>query len=78
VGFPGRVRGATATRGDLTPFLRVHGCKPTNSHSRVLRSHPLLAPSAIEAVKQWEYEPLVLNGKPHPFVLTVTVSYHLS
>lgn len=49
-----------------------------DGHSRVLRSHPLLAPSAIEAVKQWEYEPLVLNGKPHPFVLTVTVSYHLS
>jgi protein TonB len=45
---------------------------------RVLRSHPMLAPSAIEAVKQWRYEPLVLNGRPHPFVLTVTVSYHLS
>jgi protein TonB len=44
---------------------------------RVLRSHPLLATSAVEAVRQWEYEPLILNGKPQPFILTVTVSYHL-
>jgi TonB family protein len=45
---------------------------------RVLRSHPLLAPSAVQAVRRWEYEPLILNGKPTPFVLTVTVSYHIS
>ena len=42
---------------------------------RVLRSHPFLQQAAIRAVEQWRYEPLVLNGQPMPFVLTVTVSF---
>jgi protein TonB len=43
----------------------------------VLRSHPLLATAAVDAVKQWQYEPLMLNGSPQPFVLTVTVSFNV-
>ena len=43
----------------------------------VLRSHPLLATAAVDAVRQWQYEPLMLNGSPQPFVLTVTVSFSL-
>jgi protein TonB len=43
----------------------------------VLRSHPLLATAAIDAVTRWQYEPLMLNGSPQPFVLTVTVSFNL-
>ena len=43
----------------------------------VLRSIPLLDTAAIEAVKQWQYSPLLLNGKPERFVLTVTVSFSL-
>jgi protein TonB len=45
---------------------------------RVLRSHALLEHAAIEAVRQWAYEPLLLNGEPVPFVLTVTVSFSLA
>jgi protein TonB len=45
---------------------------------RVLRSIPLLDRAAIEAVRQWRYSPLLLNGKPERFVLTVTVSFSLS
>lgn len=44
---------------------------------RVLRSEPLLDRAATEAVKQWRYEPLRLNGQAHPFILTVTVSFTL-
>ena len=44
---------------------------------RVLRSHSVLDQAAKDAVARWEYEPLVLNGVPQPFVLTVTVSFHL-
>jgi periplasmic protein TonB len=45
---------------------------------RVLRSIPLLDRAAIDAVRQWRYSPLLLNGKPERFVLTVTVSFSLS
>jgi periplasmic protein TonB len=47
------------------------------SDVRVLRSEPLLDKAAVEAVKQWRYAPLQLNGQPHPFILTVTVSFNL-
>jgi protein TonB len=46
--------------------------------TRVLRSHGVLDEAAIDAVQQWRYEPLLLNGKPTPFVLTVTVSFSLA
>lgn len=45
---------------------------------RVLRSIPLLDNAAVEAVRQWRYSPLLLNGMPEAFVLTVTVSFGLS
>jgi protein TonB len=45
---------------------------------RVLRSIPLLDKAAAAAVRQWRYSPLLLNGMPERFVLTVTVSFSLS
>jgi protein TonB len=43
---------------------------------RVLRSrHPFLDRAAVEALKQWQYSPLVLNGIATPFVLTVTFNF---
>jgi protein TonB len=43
---------------------------------RVLRSrHPFLDHAAVEALKQWQYSPLVLNGTPTAFVLTVTFNF---
>lgn len=41
-----------------------------------LRGHPLLARAAIDAVKQWQYQPLLLNGVPTPFELTVSLWFH--
>jgi len=46
--------------------------------ARVLRSNGVLDEAAVRAVEQWRYEPLMLNGKPTPFVLTVTVSFSLA
>ena len=31
----------------------------------------------MEAVKQWRYQPLLLNGEPTGFILTVTVNFNL-
>lgn len=44
---------------------------------KVLRSIAALDQAAIEAVKQWEYEPKIIEGKPVPIVFTVTVRFVL-
>ncbi|MCX7975015.1 MAG: energy transducer TonB [Candidatus Aminicenantes bacterium] len=32
----------------------------------------------MEAVKQWKYEPAIIDGKPTPIIVTVTVSLRLN
>jgi protein TonB len=46
-------------------------------HAAVLRSIPALDAAAIEAVRQWEFEPTLLNGVPTPVIMTVTVQFSL-
>jgi len=43
--------------------------------AKVLRSVPLLDQAALDAVRQWEYSPTLLNGVPVPVVMTVTVNF---
>ena len=45
---------------------------------RVLRSIPLLDQAALDAVRQWEYAPTVVNGITVPVVMTVTVNFTLT
>lgn len=44
---------------------------------RVLRSIPLLDQAAVDAVRQWQYTPTLLNGVPVAVVMTVTVAFNL-
>jgi protein TonB len=44
---------------------------------RVLRSIPLLDGVALEAVRQWTYEPTLLNGRPVPILMSVSVRFEL-
>jgi protein TonB len=44
---------------------------------RVLRSIALLDAAAVDAVRQWVYEPLLINGRPRPVTFTVTVRFVL-
>lgn len=41
------------------------------------RSIPLLDQAAIDAVRQWVYEPMVINGRPRGVVFNVTVRFEL-
>jgi protein TonB len=43
----------------------------------VLRSVPLFDAAAIEAVRQWKYTPALLNDRPVPVIMTVTVRFAL-
>ena len=45
---------------------------------RLISGHPMLAPAAIEAVKQWRYKPYILNGEPVEVETQITVNFTLS
>ena len=45
---------------------------------RLISGHPMLAPAAIEAVKQWKYKPYFLNGEPVEVETQITVNFTLS
>lgn len=45
--------------------------------ARVLRSIPMLDEAALEAVRQWEFTPTLLNGVPVPVIMTMTVNFTL-
>ena len=44
----------------------------------VLSGHPLLVQSAMDAVRQWRYQPTLLNGEPVEVVTTIDVVFTLS
>jgi TonB family protein len=43
--------------------------------AKVVRSIPLLDRAALDAVRQWEYLPTMLNGSPVPVLVTVTINF---
>jgi protein TonB len=45
--------------------------------AKAVRSIPALDQAAIDAVKQWKYDSMVIDGKPHRVVFTVTVRFSL-
>jgi protein TonB len=65
-----RVQGVVILEATIGPDGRVQDV-------RVLRSIPLLDAAAIEAVKQWQYTPTLLNNVPVPVIMTVTVNFTL-
>lgn len=65
-----RVQGIVIIAATIGPTGKV-------TDARVLRSIPLLDQAAVEAVKQWEFTPTLLNGVPVPVVMTVTVNFVL-
>jgi TonB family protein len=44
---------------------------------RVLKGYPLLDQAALDALRQWEFEPTIVNGRPVPVIVTVTMAFKL-
>jgi len=65
-----RVQGVVIMECTISPTGKVVDVK-------VLKGIPLLDFAAIEAVKQWEYAPTLLNGVPVAVIMTVTSSFTL-
>jgi TonB family protein len=43
----------------------------------VITGHPVLAPAAVDAVRQWRYEPAKLNGVPIRSSISISVNFKL-
>jgi protein TonB len=56
----------------------VIGKDGTIEELKVLRGHPLLVKAALEAVRQWRYQPTLLNGEPIEVVTEITVNFTLA
>jgi len=65
-----RVEGVVIIEATTDMYGRVASVK-------LLRSIPLLDQAAVDAVRQWVYEPMVINGKPRGVIFTVTVTFKL-
>ena len=65
-----RVEGIVIIEAETDIYGRVQRYK-------VLRSIPLLDQAAIDALRQWVYEPMIINGRPRGVVFTVTVRFTL-
>jgi protein TonB len=63
-----RVSGTVVLEATLTARGTVEGI-------RVISGHPLLIEAAVNSVKQWQYEPTLLNGVPVPVILTAKVNF---
>lgn len=65
-----RIEGVVILECLISPRGRV-------TEVKVLRGAPLLEEAAVDAVKQWEYTPTLMDGVPVPVLMTVTVRFDL-
>jgi protein TonB len=59
----------------LTAIIAKDG---TIQSLQVVSGHPLLVPAALEAVKQWVYQPTLLNSEPVEVITQIDVNFTLS
>jgi periplasmic protein TonB len=50
----------------------------TIENLQLLSGHPMLAPAAIDAVRQWRYRPYILNNEPVEVETQITVNFALN
>ncbi len=59
-------------------FNAIIGKDGTIQNLQLISGHPLLVPSATDAVKQWVYQPTLLNGEPVEVVTQIDVNFTLT
>jgi TonB family protein len=63
-----RVRGVVIVEARIEPEGRV-------SQVRVVRSAPMLDQAALDAVRQWVFEPPMVDGRNVPIIMTLSVPF---
>jgi periplasmic protein TonB len=70
-----------ARQARVSGVVELAGIIGTDGHIRELKplsGHPLLTAAALEAVRQWIYEPTRLNGEPVELIATISVTFRLN
>jgi periplasmic protein TonB len=65
----------------ISGTVRLHAIIGKNGsveQLEVMSGHPLLVQSALDAVKQWKYQPTTLNGEPVEVDTTIDVIFSLN
>jgi TonB family protein len=65
-----RIQGTVVLNAQINETGNVTG-------ATLISGHPLLASSAIQAVKQWSYKPYAANGEPVAVETTVAIDFRL-
>ena len=68
------IAAAAAVEGTVI-IEAIVGVDGTVQNARVIRSIPLLDEGALEAVRQWQYTPTKLNGRPVEVLVTVSITF---
>jgi TonB family protein len=71
---------ALAQRARVTGVVVIEGMVGADGRiqcARVVKSVPLLDQAALDAVRQWEFTPVVLNGTPMPIRMSMSVNFSL-
>jgi protein TonB len=70
IALAAQVQGIVIVEATIGPDGKVQ-------EARILRPNPFLDAAALDAVRQWEYTPTLLNGIPVAVIMTVTVNFRL-
>jgi protein TonB len=83
---PKRVQGVQPVYPELAVMSGVTGTVVVDAHvdvhgrvksAKFVSGNPLFEQAALDAVRQWRYQPLLLNGIPCEFMLIVTMNFNL-
>jgi periplasmic protein TonB len=70
-----------ALRARIQGVVRLHAVLSTSGKVQqleIISGDPLLAKAGLEAVRQWEYKPFLLNGEPVEVDTTIDLVFSLS
>jgi len=70
IALKSRIQGTVVIEAVTDIYGRVKG-------TRIITGNPLLNQAALDAVKQWLYEPYVIDGIPKPVTFTVNITFTL-
>jgi protein TonB len=69
--FASRLQGVVIVEAQTDVYGRV-------IRARVINGHPIFHEPALAAVRQWLYEPYVVDGVPRPIYFTVSITFGLT